>query len=139
MELITIQNIIPKYIREKPNNVAVFEMQKFESHLSFKPVSKQLVVISPGGFGGNHKHKQIESWVAFGGEMEIVWSVGDSNKSLIMNLKSSKSTLSIFTIQSFVPHAIRNISKTDGYLIEWADMEMTDLQEFDVIGYPSTI
>ncbi len=133
MELVTIQSVSPKYTHGSPSNVVVFDFEEFEDQLQFKPVSKSIVKIAPGGFGGNHKHQQVESWIAFGGELELSWMVGDKRVSLVMNPVGRSKSVSIFTIASQVPHVIRNISKTDGYLLEWGDMEMMEKQDVDVM------
>lgn len=132
MELVTIQSVNPKYSKGKPNNLAVFDVDAFERILSFKPVSRQVVVIHPSGFGGNHKHQQVESWIAFGGELELSWMVSDKRVSLVMNPVGRSKSVSLFTIVSQVPHVIRNISKTDGYLLEWADGVMAEKEDFNV-------
>lgn len=133
MNKIKVIKIPFAYERPEPNKVTAFDLVDIESKIDHKILDKRIVKIIPSGFGGNHYHERVETWLAMGGELELVWIEDAIKKSIIMNPGGSKD-ICLITISSNVPHVVKNISSDDAYLVEYADQTQTNAVPFDVLG-----
>ena len=127
---INISKIPFSYEKPEPNKIMSFDFTDIEKSIEYLVKDKRLITIAGGGFGGSHYHERIESWVAFGGELELTWMDNAESKSMILNPKNSKDLI-VVTVDRNVPHIIRNKSEDNAYLLEWADGKMRNIHTYD--------
>jgi uncharacterized RmlC-like cupin family protein len=95
-----------------------------------KVVDVQLVHLSPGSVGGNHRHQRTEWFVGIG-ELLFVWLDEAGNQYSEQMHPDGKIVL--VTVPPFLPHAVVNLSKTTaGILYEMADGVMKDPEKVEV-------
>lgn len=136
MDKVSIIKIPVSYVKPSPNKLIAYDFLNIEKHINFEVMDKRIVRINPTGFGGNHYHERLETWIAIGGELELVWKDGETIKTIIMNPKGSEE-MQLITVNRNVPHMVRNKSDIEGFLFEYADQTETNAKSFDLINYPN--
>lgn len=115
------QQINPSFKKDNGNFVLSFDDVPVPEN--FKRVDQSIVYIASGQIGGNHKHKRVEVFVGLGEGLEIYWI--DEKGELKMEKMNPDGELLVFTVPSFVPHAIKNNSNNPACLLELANSKQT--------------
>jgi oxalate decarboxylase/phosphoglucose isomerase-like protein (cupin superfamily) len=119
--------MLPTYVREtelwvrdlKPELVIV-------NDITFTETS--LIRIPTGQLGGNHLHPRVELFCCLAGELEIVWlDENEKQQNLIMETNHEKE-MTGYVMPSGLAHAVRNVGKTDGFLLEFASEKQHEVQ-----------
>ena len=147
-DFVQVIKLDPTYIRLEPNNLEVFSDTSFLKLIPYSPKSFSFIKFAPLGFGGNHYHSRIESFVAFGGEVELIYiekAIGEDlsknttiEDQLLSDLKiiklNPRNTFQLVTISSNVPHAVVNRSINESaFLLEWADKPQENVKEIKLV------
>ena len=136
MAKIKVVSIPSTYTRPAPNNLFAYNFEEIEKLLDYDPAERWLVEIMPHGFGGNHSHPRVESWIVIGGEIQLLWIENGKKESLTISSKEP-GKLMLVTIEPNIPHVLRNTTSNAAYIMEFADSQMSDPEQFDVINYQS--
>lgn len=119
--------IKPKY--KKENGLYVIDIDNIK--IPFKIRERSVVYIPPNQFGGNHKHPRQEAFIGIGEGLEIVWM---QNNKKIKEKMNPKGEIFLFTIPSYLSHAVINKSKEDfGILVEYASDMQKDVESREII------
>jgi quercetin dioxygenase-like cupin family protein len=104
---------------KKDNGVWVMQLDPLQVKVEGVVMQEvSLVQIPPGEAGGNHKHPRVEVFACLAGELQLSWLEDGEQQEEMMEQVGEK--LTAYVIPAGLPHAVKNVGQTLGFLLEYA-------------------
>lgn len=92
---------------------------------------QQIIHLSPGGFGGNHKHPRTEWFIGLG-NLLFIW-LDENGKKHEVDMNPDGNLL-LIEVPPFLPHVVLNNSNSDNQvLFEYADAKQSGVERVIIV------